>query len=68
MSEHTLNSIKEELIPLFQRPQQHVWPQISALILLVEAEELWREEENEDITCFSKWVSSFSEEIGASES
>ena len=70
MSTHSLNSIKEELIPLIQNhhQQQQAWPQISSLMLLVEAEELWREEEDEEITCFSKWVFSFAEEIGVSQS
>ena len=71
MSTHSLNSIKEELIPLIQNhhhQQQQAWPQISSLMLLVEDEELWREEEDEEITCFSKWVFSFAEEIGVSQS
>ena len=57
--EWNLTHIEEELRPLLQE-RKATWPRMAELMLVVDAEELWREGEFES---FTKWLESFAEEM-----
>ena len=54
-----LSSIEEELRPLLAE-RKATWPRMAELMLVVDAEELWREGEFES---FTKWLEAFAEEM-----